>query len=73
MNNRIKELAVQAGFYVDIDGNIHSLRMSGEHINNELKQFVQLLLDECCDIIYDNQYSTPMECAWIIEKKLESK
>jgi hypothetical protein len=41
---------------------------SNKTIGFELEKFARLIVEECCDIIYENEYSTPNRCAWKIEK-----
>lgn len=65
MNKRIEELANRAGFekgdynmYWDQDGNSEGV---------DLEKFAKLIIEECCEIIYENEYMTPNQCAWKIE------
>jgi hypothetical protein len=57
MNERIKEIMLKAGFP----------EWSNQTIGFELETFARLIVEECCDIIYENEYSTPNRCAWKIE------
>ena len=54
MNERLKELMIEVG-YVEWQDWV------------QLEKFAQLIIDECCDIIDENEYSTPNQCAWKIE------
>ena len=58
MNKRLEELAEEAGFP----------KWSDKTIGFELEKFAKLIIEECCDIIYENEYMTPNQCAWKIEK-----
>jgi hypothetical protein len=58
MNEHIKETMLKAGFP----------EWSNQTIGFELEKFAQLIVEECCAIIYENEYSTPNQCAWKIEK-----
>ena len=36
-----------------------------------LEKFARLIVEECANICYDNEYSTPNKCAWKIEQHFE--
>ena len=54
MNNRIKELAIEAGLYVDFNGTPWPKNMIGEDIEGEYQKFAELIANDCANII-DNQ------------------
>lgn len=54
MNERLKELMIEVG-YVEWQDWV------------QLEKFARLIVEECCAIIYENEYSTPNQCAWKIE------
>jgi hypothetical protein len=37
------------------------------------ERFAQLIVEECANICYDNEYSTPNKCAWKIEQHFEGE
>jgi hypothetical protein len=39
----------------------------------QMEKFVQLIVDECANICYDNEYSTPNKCAWRIEAHFDKE
>ena len=57
MNNRIKELAKQAGLkqtkWADVETGVEPVRIWQESLNDPgaLERFAQLIIKECCDII----------------------
>ena len=61
MNERIKKLAEQAGYYIDPDFDI------------EFGEFAELIVRECADIAYNKQYKhssahTRGDCAEAIKQ-----
>jgi hypothetical protein len=38
-----------------------------EMFENELVEFAKLIIKECTDICYENEYMTPNQCAWKIQ------
>ena len=55
MNERLKELMIEVG-YVEWQDWV------------QLEKFAQLIIDECCDIIDEDGYSTLNQCVLKIEK-----
>jgi hypothetical protein len=53
MNERIQELAEQAGLYVDLDGTPWPRAMSAEESELAYKKFAELIVEECVDICKD--------------------
>ena len=51
MNERIKELAEQAGMYVDLNGNPWPKWMSAEECELAYAKFAELIVRECIDKI----------------------
>ena len=47
MNERIRELGIQAGLYVDLDGTPWPRAMSAEESELAYKKFAQLIVQEC--------------------------
>ena len=47
MNLRIKQLAEQAGMYVDLNGNSWPKSMSAEECEAAYKKFAELIVREC--------------------------
>lgn len=58
MNERIRELADEAGLYVDLNGNPWPRAMSAEECEVAYKKFAELIIRECADIatINSNQW-----------------
>ena len=55
MNERIKELAEQAGFQINpLKGLIH-LPGLNPTANIQLEKFAELIVRECCDVLFDNE------------------
>ena len=65
MNKRIEEIAKK----MDFDRDEHGMFWDQDGLNNgvDLEKFARLIVEECCAIIYENEYSTPNQCAWKIE------
>ena len=55
MNKRIRQLAQEAGMYVDLNGNPWPKWMSGEECEAAYKKFAELIVRECADIAAKNQ------------------
>jgi len=54
MNKRIKELALKAGFK-NYDGtSLYSPYIEGMELNDELREFAELIIQECCGIVLKN-------------------
>ena len=50
MNERIKELAEQAGFKVNWQHeDVQAVKMA------RFEKFAELIVKECCDVLYDNE------------------
>ena len=50
MNEQIKQLAEQAGLYVDLNGRPWPRNMSAEESETAYKKFAELIVRECIDI-----------------------
>jgi hypothetical protein len=51
MNERIQQLAEQAGMYVDLNGNPWPKWMSAEECELAYAKFAELIVKECCNIL----------------------
>jgi hypothetical protein len=68
MNERIKELAEQAGFLTE-DGNFYA--DSFDAINEEIYAFAKLIINECvgiCMIEYDTGLEMAPQAPWIAKQ-----
>jgi hypothetical protein len=66
MNKKIKALAIEAGLYVDFNGEPWPKNMTGEDIEGAYEKFALLLIDECAkkvEAIIDEEFRevTPKE------------
>ena len=50
MNERIKELAIQAGFFYEDYKDIWYLEYHNQTCEEEIKKFAQLIVKECSDL-----------------------
>ena len=57
MNERIRQLAIEAGFYV-ADDKIYT-PLSREEITKYQEKFAELLVRECVDILKEDDGATP--------------
>jgi hypothetical protein len=57
MNERIQQLAKQAGMYVDLNGNPWPKWMSAEECELAYAKFAELIVRECLDIVNRKEYS----------------
>ena len=60
MNKQIKELAQEAGMYVDLNGNPWPKWMSAEECEVAYKKFAELIIRECMSNLYLNGYDDAM-------------
>ncbi len=51
MNERIRELAIQAGFFYEDYKDIWYLEYHNETCEEEVKKFAELIIRECCDVL----------------------
>ena len=51
MNKRIRQLAQEAGMYVDLNGNPWPKWMSGEECEAAYKKFAELIVRECMQVL----------------------
>ena len=56
MNPRIRELAIRADLYVDVNGKPWPRNMNGEDIEGAYEQFAQLIVEECTTVIDRNLF-----------------
>ena len=56
MNERIQQLAIEAGLYVDLKGKPWPKWMGAEECELAYAQFAELIVQECCDIVEKNLY-----------------
>ena len=73
MNKRIKQLAQEAGMYVDLNGNPWPKWMSAEECEVAYKKFAELIVRECVKVCRDqpNEYALKTDrdnCAIAIEE-----
>jgi len=69
MNKRLKELFRQAGFYVDDAGKVWG--DPAYHITEQASKLVKLIVEDCADVVYTNEYSSPVNIAFAIEQHFE--
>ena len=60
MNERIQQLAQEAGMYVDLNGNPWPKWMSAEECEVAYKKFAELIIRECMSNLYLNGYDDAM-------------
>jgi hypothetical protein len=60
MNKRIKQLAQEAGMYVDLNGNPWPKWMSAEECELAYAKFAELIIRECMSNLYLNGYDDAM-------------
>ena len=53
MNERIKELAIQAGFFYEDYKDIWYLEYHNQSCEEEMKKFAELIVRECLDVLDD--------------------
>ena len=72
MNEKIKQLAEEAGFDLYEDGNFYSSPL-GQWINQEICQFADLIIDRCVracvEDIADPRDTVELQCAQKIKRK----
>ena len=56
MQDRIKQLAIQADLYVDVKGEPWPRNMNGEDIEGAYEQFARLIIEECTIVIERNLF-----------------
>ena len=71
MNKRIRQLAQEAGMYVDLNGNPWPKWMSGEECEAAYKKFAELIVAECIDTaleqkkwVEDQEVFNPQDEQW---------
>jgi hypothetical protein len=74
MNERIQELAEQAGLYVDLDGTPWPRAMSAEESEAAYEKFAELIVQECAGLLEKDAESNYDEGTDVYDKLiLESK
>ena len=68
MKERIRQLAVEAGLYVDLNGTPWPRAMSAEECESAYKKFAELIVWECAGVGYDASY---YECALNVSNKIK--
>jgi len=68
MNERIQELAEQAGLYVDLDGTPWPRAMSAEDCEAAYKKFAELIVRECCEVAHCNFHVDGLTLGGIMKK-----
>ena len=56
MNPRIKQLAIQADLYVDVNGEPWAKNMNGEDIEGAYEMFARLIIEECAMVVERNVF-----------------
>ena len=56
MNERIKELAIQAGFFYEDYKDIWYLEYHNESCEEEMKKFAELIVRECANLFVNQKY-----------------
>ena len=56
MQDRIKQLAIQADLYVDVKGEPWPRNMNGEDIEGAYERFAQLIIEECAMVVEQNVF-----------------
>ena len=59
MNERIRELAQEAGLYVDVNGKPWPRNMNGEDIEGAYQKFAELVVKECLDFLEKDAAAAP--------------
>jgi hypothetical protein len=62
MNQRIQQLAEQAGMYVDLNGNPWPKWMSAEECEVAYKKFAELIVEDNLRILRSNGYDDAAQC-----------
>ena len=62
MNQRIQQLADEAGMYVDLNGNPWPKWMSAEECEVAYKKFAELMVQECIQTLRNNGYDDAAQC-----------
>lgn len=62
MNQRIQQLAEQAGMYVDLNGNPWPKWMSAEECELAYKKFAELMVQDNLRILRSNGYDDAAQC-----------
>ena len=65
MNKKIKQLAVEAGLYVEVKGEPWPRNMAGEDIEGAYQRFAHLVVQECVEIA---DTAEPYKCGDLIKK-----
>ena len=74
MNAHLNVLRLKAGISrLEDDHRLVVINKEGNVIDPliGLEKFARLIVEECANICYDNEYSTPNKCAWKIEQHFE--
>jgi hypothetical protein len=56
MNERIRDLGIQAGLYVDLNGTPWPRAMSAEECEAAYKKFAEMLVQECAELFPERHY-----------------
>ncbi len=56
MNERIRELAEQAGFGLHSDGEIYTAKLEHLPITENMEKFAELIVRECIEIVQPESY-----------------
>ena len=62
MNQRIQQLAQEAGMYVDLNGNPWPKWMSAEECEAAYKKFAELIVQDNIRILRSNGYDDAAQC-----------
>jgi hypothetical protein len=55
MNDKIKNLAIEAGLYVDVNGKPWPRNMTGEDIEGAYELFAKLVINKCLRLVNETQ------------------
>ncbi len=71
MNERIKELAIQAGFFYEDYKDIWYLEYHNQTCEEEMKKFAELLVRECADLFeieWGDEKLTGNDVGYVLKK-----
>ena len=71
MNERIIELAEQAGFGLRRDGEIYTCRLEHLPITEYLAKFAELIVKECMEVSSPNYMRTPEDSVYYVEQAID--
>ena len=69
MNEQIRELAQQAGMYVDLNGNSWPKSMSAEECEAAYAKFAELIVRECVGIV-SKRKNQAIDDSWNVDEAM---